>query len=159
MSMKKKVMKKENEKESVKYIELGEHVIFKNNKKIHFNQFGNNIKFKCCDIDEFMETSFMELDSRILNGPLINSDRTLDDSIEISDMNIFYNFRYTPEAIYAHVKTPANKERNILHERCVLGLPLYFKIFICLKNNYKICSRETPFVEIEILPRRKNLKF
>lgn len=154
---KKKAIK--NEKESIKYIELGEHVIFKNNKKIHFNQFGNNLKLECRDVDEFMEASFMDLDSRILTGPLINSDGTIDDSIDVLDMNIFYNFRYTPEAIYAHVKTPANKERNILHERCMLGLPLYFKFYIFLKNNYKTLSHNDPTIMIEILPRRKNLKF
>ena len=154
---KKKAIK--NEKESIKYIELGEHVIFKNNKKIHFNQFGNNLKLECRDVDEFMETSFMDLDNKILTGPLINSDGTIDDSIEMSDMNIFYNFRYTPEAIYAHVKTPANKERNILHERYMLGLSLYFKFYICLKNNYRTISHSDPTVIIEILPRRKNLKF
>ena len=154
---KKKAIK--NEKESIKYIELGEHVIFKNNKKIHFNQFGNNLKLECRDVDEFMETSFMDLDNKILTGPLINSDGTIDDSIEMSDMNIFYNFRYTPEAIYAHVKTPANKERNILHERYMLGLPLYFKFYICLKNNYRTISHSDPTVIIEILHRRKNLKF
>lgn len=40
--------------------------------------------------------------------PLINSDGTIDDSIDVSDMNIFYNFRYTPEAI-------SIKDKNCLY--------------------------------------------